>query len=61
LGLAVFWLVPAIGPWPYYGYGAYGSQASLAEASFLADFLALREGRFAALLAGGRAWSHLPG
>ena len=52
VGLAVFWLAPAIGPWAYYGHGAYGFPAPPAEAAFLADFSALREGRFTALLAG---------
>jgi hypothetical protein len=52
LRLVVFWLAPAIGPWAYYGQAAYGSAAPPAEAAFLADFLALREGRFTALLAG---------
>src|SRR5712664_4329612 len=44
-------LVPAIGPWAYYGYGAFGSPAPSAEAAFLADLSASREGRFTALLA----------
>ena len=52
VGLVVFWLAPAIGPWAYYGLAAYGSPPPSAEAAFLADFSALREGRFAALLAG---------
>jgi hypothetical protein len=52
VGLVVFWLAPAIGPWSYYGYPAYGYPASPAEAAFLADFLALREGHFTALVTG---------
>ena len=52
VGLAVFWLAPAVGPWAYYGPTAYGSPVPPAEAAFLADFSALREGRFTALLAG---------
>src|SRR5438128_10537727 len=52
VGLAVFWLAPAVGPWAYYGQAAYGSPPPSAEAAFLADFSALREGRFTALLAG---------
>jgi len=52
VGLVVFWLAPAIGPWAYYGQAAYGFPAPSAEAAFLADFSALREGRFAALNAG---------
>jgi PAP2 superfamily len=52
VGLAVFWLAPANGPWAYYGQAAYGSPPPSAEAAFLADFAALREGRFTALLAG---------
>ena len=52
LRLVVFWLAPAIGPWAYYGQTAYGSPPPSAEAAFLADFSALREGRFTALLAG---------
>jgi PAP2 superfamily len=52
VGLVVFWLAPAIGPWAYYGQAAYGSPPPSAEAAFLADFAALREGRFTALLAG---------
>jgi PAP2 superfamily protein len=52
VALAVFWLAPAIGLWAYYGQAAYGSLPPSAEAAFLADFSALREGRFTALLAG---------
>jgi len=52
VGLVVFWLAPAIGPWAYYGQAAYGSSPPSAEAAFLADFSALRDGRFAALSAG---------
>jgi PAP2 superfamily len=52
VGLVVFWLAPAIGPWAYYGQAAYGSPPPSAEAAFLADFSALREGRFTALRAG---------
>src|SRR5262245_15451081 len=52
VGLLAFWLAPAIGPWAYYGQAAYGSPPPSAEAAFLADFSALREGRFTALLAG---------
>jgi PAP2 superfamily protein len=52
VGLVVFWLAPAVGPWAYYGQAAYGSSPPPAEAAFLADFLALREGRLTALLAG---------
>jgi hypothetical protein len=52
VGLVVFWLAPAIGPWAYYGQAAYGSPPPSAEAAFLADFSALREGRFTVLRAG---------
>ena len=52
VGLAVFWLAPAIGPWAYYGQAAYGSPLPPAEAAFIADFSALRAGRFTALLTG---------
>jgi len=52
VGLVMFWLAPAIGPWAHYGQAAYGSGPPPWEAAFLADFSALREGRFTALLAG---------
>src|SRR5262249_9213162 len=52
IGLVVFWLAPAIGPWSYYGQAAYGSAAPSGEPAFLAHFSALREGRFTALTAG---------
>ena len=52
VGLVVFWLAPAIGPWAYYGQAAYGSAPPSGELAFLADFSALREGRYTALLAG---------
>jgi len=48
VGLVLFWLAPAIGPWSYYGYAAYGYRLH-PEAAFLADFMALREGRFTAI------------
>lgn len=51
VGLILLWLAPALGPWAHYGYGAYGQPAPPAEAAFLADFQALRAGRFGALLA----------
>src|SRR5205807_3116322 len=38
LGLVVFLLAPAIGPWFYYGQSAYGSPPPSADASFLAYF-----------------------
>jgi hypothetical protein len=49
VGLVVFWLAPAIGPWSHYGYAAYGYSAPPLEAAFLAEFLALREGRLTAI------------
>jgi hypothetical protein len=49
VGLVVLWLAPAVGPWSYYGSAAYGHPVPAAEAAFVADFLALREGSLTAI------------